>query len=209
MVPALQSISRRGLLGLAGALACLAPVRPLAASPMSGRDRLFVELAREVLARHGAQRPLGDRVGIADFALPSRAPRLFLVDLEAGRVSALLVSHGRGSDPGHTGVLQRFSNEAESHASSEGCFLTGAHYVGRHGRSMRLCGLEPSNSNAEARAIVVHAASYVSPAIARAQGKIGRSHGCFAVAPEDLDLVLTRLGPGRLLLSGRFLGAPG
>jgi len=64
---------------------------------------------------------------------------------------------------------------------------------------MRLDGLDPINSNAAARAIVVHAAWYVSPAIARITGKLGRSEGCFAVATTDLEHILERLGPGRLL----------
>jgi hypothetical protein len=160
--------------------------------------------ARRLLERESGRRPLTDRLGIVDFALPSRLPRFHLLDLEAGKVSAHLVSHGRGSDPAHTGVLQRFSNDEGSFASSEGCYLTADHYTGKHGRSMRLIGLDPSNSNALARAIVVHAADYVSPAMARTLGKIGRSHGCFAFAPDELEMVLTRLGPGRLLVARRF-----
>lgn len=195
---------RRRLLGLIGcggiAAAVPSPARGAAPAPAAAA----VALARESLALKAAARPLADRVGIADFALPSRMPRFFLVDFEAGRVSAHLVSHGRGSDPAHTGLLQRFSNDEGSFASSEGCYLTASPYVGRHGRSLRLVGLDPTNSNAEARAIVVHGADYVSHAIARAQGKIGRSHGCFAFAPDELDRMLTALGPGRLLVAGRF-----
>lgn len=201
-----SSISRRSLLGLASGLgAVLAVPARATASPLSPSS--LVTLARQSLARQSAMNPRPDRVGIADYALPSRAPRFFLVDLEAGRISAHLVSHGRGSDPAHTGLLHRFSNDEGSFASSEGCYLTSSLYVGRHGRSMRLIGLEPTNSNAEARAIVIHGADYVSPAIARAQGKIGRSHGCFAFSPDELDRVLAALGPGRLLVAGRFAAA--
>ncbi len=198
---------RRGFLGLAGAAALAATVSGPAAAAEPLASSALLALARQGLARHSAAQPRADRVGVADFALPSRAPRLFLVDLEAGRVSAHLVSHGRGSDPAHTGRLQRFSNAEGSFATSEGSYLTSSHYVGKHGRSMRLIGLDPTNSNAEARAIVVHAAEYVSPAVARTLGKIGRSHGCFAVAPDELDLMLTALGPGRLLIAGRFAQA--
>lgn len=195
-------IARRGFLGLVGAAGVVAwaPARAAASAHASPA----VTLARQSLARQSAANPLSDRVGLADFALPSRLPRFFLVDLEAGRITAHLVSHGRGSDPAHTGLLQRFSNAEGSFASSEGAYLTSGAYVGRHGRSMRLVGLEQSNSNAEARAIVIHAADYVSAAIARTHGKIGRSHGCFAFAPGELDLILTALGPGRLLVAGRF-----
>ena len=94
-----------------------------------------------------------DVVGITDFTQPSRAQRFYLVDLMNGRAQTLLVSHGRGSDPQHSGWLERFSNEPRSNASSSGAYVTAGEYVGKHGRSMRLAGLEPSNSNAEPRAI--------------------------------------------------------
>jgi hypothetical protein len=197
------SLNRRGLLGGGLGLAALSAVPAAAGTSQPTLSTLLTE-ARRVLAREAARRPLQDRVGIADFGQPSRNPRFYLLDLQSGRISAHLVSHGRGSDPAHTGQLQRFSNDEGSYASSEGCYLTSAEYVGKHGRSMRLIGLDPTNSNAEARAIVVHAADYVSPSMARAHGKIGRSHGCFAFAPDELDRMLTALGPGRLLLAGRF-----
>jgi hypothetical protein len=115
----------------------------------------------------------------------------------------LLVAHGRGSDPDNTGWVQRFSNRPGSNASSNGSFLTGDTYIGKHGRSRRLIGLDPENDEAEPRAIVIHAASYVSRAMAREQGRVGRSQGCFAVAADDLDQVLARLGAGRLLFADK------
>ena len=143
---------------------------------------------------------------MADFTAPSRAPRFFLVDLASGRTTTHLVSHGRGSDPDHSGYVERFSNDEGSNASSAGTYRTEDYYVGKHGRSQRLEGLEPGNSNALARAIVIHGAWYVSDAIAAQHGKIGRSEGCFAFDETNgsLDEVLTRLGPGRLLYAGRF-----
>jgi hypothetical protein len=205
-VTATISINRRGLFGLAaGAVfAASRPAEALAALPAQPTASTLLTQAHKALAQYQARNPLRDRIGIADFSQPSRAPRFYILDLEGGRMSAHLVSHGRGSDPAHTGLLQRFSNDEGSFASSEGCYLTSSHYVGKHGRSMRLIGLDPTNSNAESRAIVVHAAPYVSPDMARNLGKIGRSHGCFAFAPVELDRMLTALGPGRLILAGRF-----
>ena len=114
------------------------------------------------------------------------------------------MAHGRGSDPAHTGWLQHFSNELHSNATSKGAYLTGSPYVGAHGRSLRLSGLEASNSNAEPRAIVVHAAWYVSAQMARDHGIIGRSDGCFALAQESLDDVLHALGPGHLIYADKI-----
>lgn len=166
-------------------------------------DSTIIAAAKAGLARNGrvAHR---DVVGVADFAQPSRTPRLHLVDLESGRVESLLVAHGRGSDPGHTGWLKSFSNAPGSAATSEGDYLTGDDYVGAHGRSMRLKGLDPTNSNAAARAIVVHGAWYVSREIVREHGVLGRSEGCFAVSADDLPKVLERLGPGRLIVAAKL-----
>ena len=174
---------------------------PIADGPA---DSLVV-LARAELARLGPAIAQHDLVGIADFSLPSNQPRFYLVDMQAGRVAhSFLVAHGRGSDPQHSGRVQRFSNEVGSNASSEGAYRTGEQYVGKHGRSIRLDGLDPSNSNAEARAIVIHSAPYVSAAVLQAQGKLGRSEGCFVFSDDDHELVLERLGPDRLLLAGKF-----
>lgn len=142
-----------------------------------------------------------DRIGVADFAQASREPRFHLVDIESGEVSTHLVAHGNGSDPGHSGWLQRFSNTPDSNASSRGAYLTGEEYIGKHGRSRRLAGLDRDNDLAESRAIVIHAASYVSAAMVAAQGRIGRSQGCFAFADDALGEIMEKLGPGRLIFA--------
>ena len=160
--------------------------------------------ARMALARHAGRIVHRDVVGVVDFSLPSRAPRFFLIDLASGRSSSLLVAHGRGSDPSHCGWLERFSNVPGSAASSDGAYLTAQEYEGQHGRSRRLHGLDPSNSNAEARAIVIHGAWYAEARMIDDFGKLGRSEGCFAFGAADLAQVMERLGPGRLIVAGKF-----
>ena len=169
----------------------------------AGIDPVVVA-AKAGLARAGGRVAHRDVVGVVDFAKPSRSPRFHLVDVAGGRAESLLVAHGRGSDPEHTGWLRSFSNRPGSEATSQGDYLTAGYYVGEHGRSMRLVGLDPTNCNAEERAIVVHAAWYVGPEIVREHGMLGRSEGCFAVSQSDLPGVLDRLGPGRLLVSTRL-----
>ena len=129
---------------------------------------------------------------------------MHIVDLIGGQTSSYLVSHGRGSDPAHSGWLHSFSNEPNSLASSQGAFKTGDMYFGQHGRSMRLIGLDPQNNNAEARAIVIHGADYVSEDHVAAWGKCGRSEGCFAVAPHIVPQVLGMMGPGRMLYADKL-----
>jgi hypothetical protein len=172
-------------------------------APASPFDAPIIAAARAGLERAGSNVVHRDVVGVADFSQHSAIPRLHLVDMTRGSVQTLWVAHGRGSDPEKTGWLSRFSNALGSDATSEGAFVTGDYYVGGHGPSMHLIGLDPTNSNAESRKIVVHAAWYVGPEILRTRGMLGRSEGCFAVSAFDLPTVLARLAPGHLLVAGR------
>lgn len=160
--------------------------------------------AMAALAVHRSRVSSGNLIGIVDFAKTSRLPRFHLLNVETGASESLLVAHGKGSDPAHSGWLHRFSNDPGSEASSSGAYLAGALYEGQHGRSRRLIGLDTSNSNAEGRAIVIHGAAYVSPQIAQIQGKVGRSQGCLAVSLDDIDRVLRRLAPGTLIYADRI-----
>lgn len=193
-------LSRRALIGAAGALLA-AP-----AFAQGTQCRTLAAVAREGLDRHGGKVRDTGLVGVADFSRPSSRPRFWLVNMADGSASSHLVSHGRGSDPAHSGWVERFSNDFGSNASSPGGYLMGDYYTGKHGRSQRLIGLDPENSNAEPRAIVVHGAWYVSNDMVRQHSKIGRSEGCFAFDETNgsLNEVLSRLGPGRLLYAGRF-----
>lgn len=136
-------------------------------------------------------------------AASSSEPRFHLVDLVSGKSQSFLVAHGSGSDPAHTGYLKRFSNEPNSNATSQGAFVTDDYYVGKHGRSQRLIGLDATNDNALARAIVVHSAWYANKDMLRTHGMLGRSQGCFAVGESDLSQVFAQLGQGRMIFSAK------
>ena len=167
-------------------------------------DSRIVARARAAFDRHRSALNHIDVVGIVDFAKASAEPRFFLLDTASGRVSRHLVAHGRGSDPEHTGFLQRFSNVPGSYATSSGGYVTSEYYPGRYGRAMRVRGLDYTNSNAESRAIVIHSAWYAEPQVAAMQGRLGRSEGCFAFSYQSLQEVLARLGPGRFIYADRL-----
>jgi hypothetical protein len=168
-------------------------------------DQRMVARARAAFDRHRASLSRTETVGIVDFTKPSAESRFYLLDTNSGRITRHLVAHGRGSDPSHTGFLQHFSNRMGSEASSNGAYVTGDYYPGRYGRSMRVRGLDYSNSNAEARAIVVHSAWYAEPnMLASNNGMLGRSEGCFALPYNSLQEILTRLGPGHFLYADRL-----
>jgi hypothetical protein len=137
---------------------------------------------------------------VIDYSLPSTERRLWVLDVAKGRVLFHeLVAHGRGTGDN---LARTFSNRPGSNQSSVGTFLTGPTYRGTHGLSLRLKGLEPGvNHLAEARAIVVHGAQYVSESMARAMGRLGRSQGCPAVREEISGEIIRTIKDGTLLFS--------
>ncbi len=50
---------------------------------------------------------------------------------------------------------------------------------------------------------MIHGADYATPQHIAAWGKLGRSQGCFAVGPDELEKVFLRLGPGRMIFSAK------
>jgi hypothetical protein len=132
----------------------------------------------------------GSVISIADFSQPSTNKRLYVIDLKNYRVLFnTWVAHGRNSGKVMASSL---SNLPSSFKSSPGFYVTGNTYNGAHGYSLRLEGVEKGiNDNAFERAIVIHGADYVNPALAKAQGYIGRSLGCPAV-PAQLSAPIIR-----------------
>jgi hypothetical protein len=137
---------------------------------------------------------------VIDYSQPSTKPRLWVVDLATGEVLfEELVAHGQGSGGD---LATKFSDEPDSHQSSLGLFLTEETYTGKHGYSLRLQGLEDGvNSRARERAIVVHAASYVTAGTVNALGRLGRSWGCPALGPDVAKRVINTIKGGSLIFS--------
>lgn len=139
---------------------------------------------------------------IADFNLHSATPRLFIFDSRTRSVKSYLCAHGQGSEgPTDDGRASVFSNKPGSNATSLGIYRCSETYSGKHGYSMRLDGLESTNSNARDRAVVVHGAIYVSPEFALQHGRIGRSDGCLAVENRCVTEVVNALTGGSLVIA--------
>jgi len=142
-------------------------------------------------------------ISIVDFSLPSNKKRLFVIDMTNG---ALLfntfVSHGRGSGKA---MATRFSNKPGSNMSSLGFYVTGSTYMGEHGMSLRLQGLEKGiNDKALKRGIVMHSAAYVEEDYIQQRGYSGRSEGCPAIPEEFQQPVIETIKDGSCL----FLYSP-
>ena len=139
---------------------------------------------------------------VVDFNQNSTTKRFYVFDTQEKRVETYYVAHGKGSE-GATddGMADVFSNEEGSESSSLGIYRTLDEYAGTHGRSMRLQGLEPTNSNAYERAVVLHRADYVSEDFIRQTGRIGRSNGCLAVEPSVGDQLIDKLKNGAYIIA--------
>jgi hypothetical protein len=182
------------------------PLAPLAVQPTApaGVDPALFQRAKAAMDAHRYQVPARDFIGIVDFSKPSSEPRFHVVDLNNGTVESHLVAHGRGSDPDHSGFLERFSNAFGSYATSNGTYTTGDYYNGKYGLSMKVNGLDWTNSNAEARAIVIHNAWYAEPDMISTHGKLGRSEGCFAFSRDSQWAVMRKLAGGRMIYADKL-----
>lgn len=126
-----------------------------------------------------------DVLTIVDFSISSTKKRMWVIDL-ANNIILFnnVVSHGMNSGGEYANT---FSNSPSSNKSSLGFYSTGETYMGKHGLSLKLDGLEQGiNSNARSRAVVVHGADYANPSILKSQNYLGRSQGCPAV-PQALS----------------------
>lgn len=202
----------RRLVSLAGVLAATAVILALAAETagagaFNGGALPRRDLLERALASYrrveGAGLLRTKILTIIDYALPSSQRRLWVLDPDRLRILFHeYVAHGRGSttdaSPDHA---VQFGNEASSHRSSLGTFLTGTTYTGKHGHSLELIGLEPGvNDNAMERRIVIHPADYVSAEFRAQQGgRVGRSWGCPALDPAVAPAIIDRIQDGSVL----------
>lgn len=137
---------------------------------------------------------------IVDYSLPATTPRMWVIDMQSNKILFNLhVAHGAKSGAKYS---TKFSNQPNSHKSSIGVYKTGDIYYGKHGQSLNVHGLESGfNSNAFKRRIVIHSAKYASSNYYQKTGKVGRSHGCFAVDPKIIKPLTNTLKQGSLIVA--------
>jgi L,D-transpeptidase catalytic domain len=174
-------------------------------------EEILLELARAV----GVEEPMRDMINIkneqypgsnprywaiADFNLRSSEHRFHVFDVRNRSTQSYLCAHGRGSDRNHSGFAEFFTNRVGSEASSLGVYRCAETYNSdNNGYSLKLDGLETTNSNARIRLIVIHGAWYVSDQVVAAQDKCGRSEGCPALDRRYVATVIDQLKHGSFL----------
>lgn len=144
--------------------------------------------------------PRARHLAIIDFSKASTEPRFWLFDAASERLlEHTLVAHGRNSGELYA---SEFSNIPGSLQSSLGLFFSDEPYVGRHGASLRLQGLEPGfNDQAYNRAIVIHGAPYVSESYIAKKDQLGRSLGCPALPVTSAPRTIRTLEKGAYLFA--------
>jgi hypothetical protein len=126
-----------------------------------------------------------DIVFLLDMEILSGKNRFFIYDLRRDSiVDRGLVAHGSGSETGVYGKL-RFSNEHNSLCTSLGKYAIGKSYQGQFGKAYKLSGLDKSNSNAFARAIVLH--KFNTMPYEEQNSPIVNSFGCPMVSVKFYD----------------------
>lgn len=135
---------------------------------------------------------------VVDFSQHSSKRRLYVFDLSDSSVARHNVAAGKNSDPDGDGYATNFSNQEGSLASSLGFYRTLSTYNGGHGLSLRLEGLDDTNNNAYARAVVMHPATYVKDGVSS-----GRSWGCPAIDPRIAMGLIGKVKNGSMLLIDR------
>jgi len=132
-------------------------------------------------------------LAIADYTKTARHKRLYIINLQKGKTYRYKVAHGKRSGS-MGGRVKRSSNKRNSKMSPYGFFKVGTK-VGKTRKKrypyLSIKGLQKSNrkvgypSRMGGRDVIVHTAKYVS--------RGGRSHGCFAIRPQDKRKVFPKL----------------
>lgn len=108
-------------------------------------------------------------VVVINYSKSIDSERLYVVDMDQSKV----VLTSKVSHAGRSGAIipVNFSNEFNTKKSSLGAYITKGTYYGSFGYSLKLVGLDSTNSNAEKRAIIFHSNKLM---------KSKWSWGCFA-----------------------------
>jgi hypothetical protein len=120
---------------------------------------------------------------LVDMSLSSGQKRMYLWDANGDKpLKSGLIAHGHCKK---NVLAVEFSNVPDSNCSSQGRYAISDKYTGQFGESYKLLGLDPTNSNAFDRFIVLHSHSCVSDS--EQSFPICPSEGCPTLSPAMLD----------------------
>lgn len=138
-------------------------------------------------------------VTIADYSQSSNNKRLYVIDLKNKKLLFnTFVAHGRNTGEE---FAKSFSNDEGSYQSSLVFYITEHPITGSHtGFSLLIDGVEKGfNDHAVKRAIIIHAAEYVTESFIKKYGRLGRSYGCPSLPPEMNKPIIDAIKGGTCL----------
>jgi len=156
-------------------------------------------------------------IAINDLNKSTTTARLFILDLETGKVKAYFSSHGSGQKNdtkfGDFFILKETSNEKNSAKTPRGFFMTADTYSGNYGYSLRLHGLQRTiNDNSLDRKIVIHGFKDMIESVASSDDSnpvlnslyvpkdqdwgLALSQGCTMLAPKQATEVINMIKNG-------------
>ncbi len=137
-------------------------------------------------------------ISVCDFNQSSVLNRFWVIDLNSKKILFnTYVAHGQATGED---CASAFSNRVNSHQSSIGFYVTKEAYIGEHGVSLRLDGVDKGyNDAALKRDIVVHGADYVSDKFICENNRLGRSWGCPAVPADKAEDIVNTIKGGTCL----------
>jgi hypothetical protein len=150
-------------------------------------DDSLVKMAKLAQKKYN---PVNKRyVVIINYSLSIDSERLYLLDMNTSKVVLKTkVSHAKNS--GYD-VPYMFSNQMNTQKTSLGVYKTTQTYYGKFGYSLKLIGLDSTNSNAEKRAIVFHSNKKM---------KTKWSWGCFATSEDMNKEIINKIKNGCLVI---------
>ncbi len=146
-----------------------------------------------LLSQNKIQKP--GIITVCDFSQPSNKKRLYVLDLNNEKILFnTYVAHGHNSGDEYA---TNFSNDNNSNESCLGFMVTAETYIGEHGCSLRLDGMENGfNDNVRSRSIVMHGSDYVCKERALNGTMMGRSFGCPAVPSSEVGKIINIIKDG-------------
>ncbi|RYZ23669.1 MAG: peptidase [Chitinophagaceae bacterium] len=165
------------------------PPRPAAVPSTNTAEAVRLRAHTESAGVYARRNGMSTRVAfLVDMRLHSGRKRFFICDLRADTVLAAgLVAHGGCNEAWLTEAA--FGNDPGCGCTSTGRYRVGYAYPGRFGTAFKLFGLDPSNSNAFRRYVVLHAYDCV-PDTEIYPRNICNSLGCPMVSYRFLDTAM-------------------
>lgn len=125
---------------------------------------------------------------LVDYSLPSGTPRCFLWDFKNNNLKTEMHAlHGSGG--GSTPEKPVFSNKINSHCSSLGHYKITKRRGHMFPRGFYMRGLDKTNSNAEARAIMIHPSDWADYYKEYEFIPLGGSLGCVSITTEGINIL--------------------